>query len=49
MIINNSKVEETVVDFGKEAYARNADKISTDLMIFTKEGKELLVYDKTRH
>ncbi len=38
-----------MVDFGKEAYARNADKISTDLMIFTKEGKELLVYDKTRH
>jgi hypothetical protein len=38
-----------MVDFGKEAYERNADKISTDLMIFTKEGKELLVYDKTRH
>lgn len=38
-----------MVDFGKEAYERNLDKISTKLMVFTKEGKELLVYDETKH
>lgn len=38
-----------MVDFGKEAYERNQDKISTKLMVFTKEGKELLIYDETKH
>lgn len=38
-----------MVDFGMEAYERNQDKISTKLMVFTKEGKELLIYDETKH
>ena len=40
---------EKMVDFGKQVYERSLDKISTELMIFTKEGKELLTYEKTRH
>ncbi len=40
---------EKMVAFGKQVYERSLDKISTDLMIFTKEGKELLTYDKARH
>ena len=44
-----TEVVDKMIDFGKEAYARSLDTISTDLMIFTKEGKELLSYDETRH
>ena len=38
-----------MIDFAKQAYDRNLDKISTELFIFTKEGKELLAYDSKRH
>ena len=38
-----------MIDFAKQAYERNLDKISTELFIFTKEGKELLAYDSKRH
>ena len=38
-----------MIDFAKQAYDRNLDKISTELFIFTKEGKELLTYDSKRH
>ena len=38
-----------MIDFGKEAYERSQDRISTELLIFTKDGKELLVYDKMQH
>lgn len=38
-----------MVDFAKQAYDRNLDKISTELFVFTKEGKELLAYDDKRH
>ena len=40
---------EKMVEFGKEAYARNQDRISTRLMIFTKDGKELMIYDDKKH
>ena len=40
---------EKMVEFGKEAYARNQDRISTRLMIFTKDGKELMTYDDKKH
>ena len=40
---------ERMVEFGKEAYDRSDDKVSRNLMIFTKEGKELLAYDKVQH
>lgn len=40
---------EKMIDFGEQSYERSLDKISTDLLIFTKEGKELLTYDSTRH
>lgn len=38
-----------MMDFAKQAYERNLDKISTKLFVFTKEGKELLAYDDKRH
>lgn len=38
-----------MIDFAKQAYDRNLDKISTELFVFTKEGKELLRYDSKRH
>jgi hypothetical protein len=38
-----------MMDFAKQAYDRNLDKISTNLFVFTKEGKELLAYDGKRH
>ena len=40
---------EKMVEFGKEAYARNQDRISTRLMVFTKDGKELMTYDDKKH
>ena len=40
---------EKMVEFGKEAYARNQDRISTRLMRFTKDGKELMIYDDKKH
>ena len=46
-----AKQEEVVgkmIDFGKEAYERSQDRISTEFD-FTKDGKELLVYDKMQH
>lgn len=44
--------EETLKEmtaYGEEAYKRNLDKISTQLFLYTKEGKELLTYDGKRH
>lgn len=46
---SQEKLVDKMIDFAEQAYERNQDKISTDLFIFTKEGKELLTYDKTRH
>lgn len=46
---SQEKLVDKMIDFAEQAYERNMDKISTDLFIFTKEGKELLTYDKTRH
>lgn len=34
---------------GEQAYAASRTKISTDFFLFTKDGKELLTYDKTKH
>lgn len=38
-------VIEKMEEFGKEAFARSEDNISTELFLFTKEGKELKTYD----
>lgn len=38
-----------MVDFARQAYERNLDKISTELFIFTKERKELLAYEGKKH
>lgn len=38
-----------MVEYAKEAYDRSNDKISLDMFIFTKEGRELLTYDKQTH
>ena len=38
-----------MIEFGREAYERSEDKVSRSLMVFTKEGKELLAYDKVQH
>lgn len=46
---SQEQLVDKMIDFAEQAYERNQDKISTDLFIFTKEGKELLTYDKTRH
>ena len=46
---SQEQMVDKMIDFAEQAYERNQDKISTDLFIFTKEGKELLTYDKTRH
>lgn len=34
---------------GEQAYAANQNKISTGLFVFTKDRKELMTYDETRH
>lgn len=34
---------------GEQAYAMNRNKISQGLFLFTKDGKELLAYDETKH
>lgn len=34
---------------GEQAYAANQNKIGTGLFLFTKDGKELMTYDETRH
>ena len=43
--------DETLVEkmraFGEEAFARSRDKISRDVFIYTKDGKELLLYGKS--
>lgn len=43
--------DETLVEkmraFGEEAFARSSDKISRDVFIYTKDGKELLLYGKS--
>ncbi|MCB6414862.1 MAG: hypothetical protein ACLU97_03430 [Dorea sp.] len=45
--------DETLVEkmraFGEEAFARSRDKISRDVFIYTKDGKELLLYGKSGH
>lgn len=46
---SQEQLVDKMVDFGKQAYERNLDKISTDLFIFTKEGKELLAYEGKKH
>ena len=42
---SNQKGIESMVEFGKEAYKRNKDKISEKLLLFKKEEKELVVYE----
>lgn len=42
------KVDQMIA-FGTEAYNRSQDRISKELLVFTKEGKELLTYDKVQH
>lgn len=39
----NEKQIEAMVNYGTEAYTRNLDRISTKLLRFTKDGKELIV------
>lgn len=38
-----------LIEFGNEAYARSQDRVSRNLLLFTREGKELLAYDKVQH
>ena len=42
---SNEKGIESMVEFGKEAFKRNKDKISEKLLLFKKEEKELVVYE----
>ena len=41
---SNQKMIEAMYAYGLEAYKRNTDKISTKLLRFTKQEKELVVY-----
>lgn len=45
--------DETLIEkmrsFGEEAFSRSKDKISKTIFVYTKEGKELLVYGKAGH
>lgn len=41
----NPKLIEQMTDYGTEAYNRAADKISRKLLKFTRDGKELTVYE----
>ena len=38
-----------LIEFGNEAYERSQDRVSRNLLLFTREGKELLAYDKVQH
>ena len=40
---------EKMRSFGEEAFSRSKDKISKTIFVYTKEGKELLVYGKAGH
>lgn len=42
---SNTDALAQMITYGTEAYNRNRDKISTQLMRYTKDGKELLVYE----
>lgn len=42
---SNTKAIEAMRNYGNTAYERNKDKISKKLLRFTKEGKELVVYE----
>ncbi len=42
---SNEKALQSMIDFGEEAYKRNKDKISTKLLLFKKDEKELVVYE----
>ena len=42
---SNEKALESMIEFGEEAYKRNKDKISTKLLLFKKDEKELVVYE----
>jgi hypothetical protein len=46
---SQENVVEKMKQHGEQSYAINQNKISTDMFLFTKEGKELLTYDKIRH
>lgn len=35
-----------MIEFGQEAYRRSRDKVSVSLMLFSKDRKELTIYDK---
>ena len=43
--VSNEKALQSMIEFGEEAYKRNKDKISTKLLLFKKEEKELVVYE----
>ena len=42
---SNEKALQSMIEFGEEAYKRNKDKISTKLLLFKKDEKELVVYE----
>jgi len=46
---SQQQLVDKMVEFAKEAYERNLEKISTKMFVFTKEGKELLTYDEIQH
>lgn len=40
------KTLDQMIEFGTQAYNRNRDKISTDLLLFSKDKEELLPYER---
>ena len=45
----DTELVEKMRAYGEEAFGRSRDKISKTIFVYTKEEKELLVYDKKKH
>lgn len=46
---NDTELVEKMRAYGEEAFERSLDKISKTILVYTKEKKELLIYDKKKH
>ena len=47
--LSQPKAIETMKTHAEQAYAMGTNKINTDMYLFTRDGKELLTYDETKH
>ena len=47
--LSQPKAIETMKTHAEQAYTMGTNKINTDMYLFTRDGKELLTYDETKH